>query len=85
MNVVLNTEEAHVVLTLVSAQVLDHVELSDDAREKIRAWRRDRNVGTVPLDGFTLELNEAIGTYIDERTRRMVRSRGKLKTREQVS
>ena len=84
MNVVLNTEEAHAVLTLVTAQVLDHVELSEDSRKEIRDWRRDRNIGLVPLDEFTLALNEAIGTFIDERTRRMVRARGKIKVREQV-
>lgn len=84
MNVVLNTDEAHVVLTLVTAQVLDHVELSEETREKIRAWRRDRNVGTTGLDEFAVELNEAIGNFIDERTRRMVRARGKIKVREQV-
>jgi hypothetical protein len=85
MNVVLNTDEAHAVLTLVTAQVLDHVELSEASRKEIRDWRRDRNIGLTPLDDFTVALNEAIGTFIDERTRRMVRSRGKLKVREQVS
>jgi hypothetical protein len=81
MNVVLNTEEAHTVLSLVTAQVLDHVDLSEEAREEVRRWRRERELGTVKLDEFSEQLNEAIGTYIDERTRRMVRQRGKLKVR----
>lgn len=84
MNVVLNTEEAHAVLTLVTAQILDHVELSEETRKLIRDWRRDRNIGLVGLDEFAVELNEAIGNFIDERTRRMVRARGKIKVREQV-
>lgn len=80
MNVILNTDEAHVVLTLVTSQVLDHVsELSDGAREGVRAWRRDHNLGTTSLDEFTERLNEAVGNFVDERTRRMMRQRGKLK------
>lgn len=79
MNVVLNTDEAHVVLTLVTSNVIDHVEISDEAKERVKRWRNDHNLGTSGLDGFTERLNEAIGNYIDERTRRMLRQRGKLK------
>jgi len=79
MNVVLNTDEAHVVLALVTSTVLDHVELSEDSKEKIRAWRTARAPGAVPLDGFTENLNDAVGNFIDDRTRRMMRQRGKLK------
>ncbi|MQC18137.1 MAG: hypothetical protein DWG80_03565 [Chloroflexi bacterium] len=79
MNVVLNTDEAHVVLALVTSTVLDHVELSEDAKEKIRAWRTARGPGLIALDGFTEDLNEAVGNFIDQRTRRMMRQRGKLK------
>ena len=79
MNVVLNTDESHVVLALVTSTVLDHVELSEDAKEKIKAWRTARAPGMGALDGFTEELNEALGNLIDQRTRRMMRQRGKLK------
>ncbi|MPZ98459.1 MAG: hypothetical protein GEU80_03815 [Dehalococcoidia bacterium] len=79
MNVILNTDEALGVLTLVTSQVLDHVELSDETRRKVRDWRRAREQGTAGLDEFTEELNEALGNFIDERTTRMLRKRGKLK------
>lgn len=79
MNVVLNTEEAHAVLSLVTSSVLDHVDISEEAKEKVRVWRRDHTIGTVELDGFTERLNEAVGNFIDERTRRMMRQRGKVK------
>ena len=82
MNVVLNTDEAHVVMSMVTAQVLDHVELSEAGKKAIREWRRDLAPGTTPLDGFTLRLNVAIGNFIDERTSRMMRTRGQLKVRE---
>lgn len=81
MNVILNTEEAHVVLSLVTSSVLDHVDLSEETKERIRTWRRDHAHGTSELDGFTERLNEAVGNYIDERTRRMMRQRGKVKVK----
>ncbi len=79
MNIILNTEEVNDVTALVTSQVLDHVDLSDDAKEQIRAWRRDRNIGTVDLDELTALVNEAIGNYVDERTTRMMRMSGKVK------
>lgn len=82
MNVILNTDEAHVILALVTSTVLDHVDLSEETREKIRAWRTARAPGTIPLDEFSEDLNEALGNFIDERTRRMLRQRGRVKVRE---
>jgi hypothetical protein len=82
MNVILNTEEAHVVLALVTSTVLDHVGLSEAGQEKVRDWRTVRAPGTIPLDEFSERLNQAIGNFIDERTRRMLRQRGKVKVRE---
>ena len=79
MNVILNTEEAHVVLSLVTSSVLDHVDISDEAKERIRDWRRDHGLPSSELDEFTERLNEAVGNFIDERTRRMMRQRGKIK------
>ncbi|RJQ08591.1 MAG: hypothetical protein C4558_07820 [Dehalococcoidia bacterium] len=81
MNVILNTDEAHAVLALVSSQVIDHVELSEAARKAIRDWRRAHDVGTAGLEEFTGALNLAIGNYIDERTTRMMRVRGALKVK----
>ena len=73
MNVVLNTEEVHGVLTLVTSHVIDNAGLSPKAIETIRGWRRERDDGTHGLDEFTEALNVAIGNFIDERTTRMLR------------
>ena len=79
MNVVLNADESHVVLTLVSSLLLDNVELSEENRKRIRDWRRERDPGNSDLDEFTVFLNERLGNFIDERTTRMMRVRGKRK------
>ena len=41
MNVILNSDDAHILVTLVSAQILDHVDLSPKGRKLIEEWRRD--------------------------------------------
>jgi hypothetical protein len=79
MNVVMNVDEVHEVLTLVTSQVLDNVELSDEVREAVRLWRRERNLGSKELDAFTVKLNQALGNYIDEQTTRYLRTRGEMR------
>ncbi len=81
MNVILNSDEAHAVLSLVSAQVLDHVELSEAGRKAIRDWRRAHDIGRAGLDDFTESINLAIGNHIDEHTTRMMRIRGAMKVK----
>ncbi len=79
MNVILNTDEVHAVTALVTAQVIDHVGLSDAAIRLIRAWRKDRELETIDLDGLTELVNTALGNHIDEHTTRMMRRSGKVK------
>lgn len=81
MNVILNSDETHAVLSLVSAQVLDHVELSEAGRKAIRDWRRAHDIGRAGLDDFTESINVAIGNHIDEHTTRMMRIRGAMKVK----
>lgn len=76
MNVILSVDEAHSILTLITAQVLDNVELSEETREALRSWRSDRGLGSKELDGYAEQLNEALGNAIDERTTRFLRKRG---------
>lgn len=79
MNVILNVDEVQAILALVSAQVLDHVELSTEAREAIRAWRREHDLGTKALDEYAERFNEALGTHIDAQTTRFLRRRGTMR------
>ena len=79
MNVILNTDEVHAVTALVTAQVIDHVGLSDAAIRLIRAWRKDRELETIDLDALTELVNTALGNHIDEHTTRMMRRSGKVK------
>ena len=77
MQLILEADDAWSIMTLVVAQVLDNVELSDKGQAAVRKWRSDHADGTEPMDKLAEELNEALGNVIDERTRRLIRRRGR--------
>ncbi len=79
MNVILNVDEVQAIIALVSAQVLDNVDISGEAKEAIRAWRREHDTGTKGLDEYAERFNAALGTYIDEQTTRYLRRRGSMR------
>ena len=54
MNVVMNTDEAHVVLSLVTSQILDHLQMSEEGREVVKSWRRSHNLGSGDLNEFAI-------------------------------
>ena len=76
MQVILDTDEAWSIMSLVVSQVLDQVDLSDEGKATIRRWRADRNDGTAEMSDLTVSLNESIGTVLDERTTRLIRRKG---------
>lgn len=75
MNVILNPNEVATVVSIVTARVIDGVDLSEEGRDAIRAWRTDRTPGREQAEAFTDEFNEALMTHIEASTqRRYVRS-----------
>ncbi len=83
MQVVLETDEAWSLMSIITSYVIDHSGVSPDGKARIRRWRADRTVGTVEMDDLAVAVNEALGTYLDERTTRMIRRRGRyISTRD---
>jgi len=76
MQVILETDEAWSIMMLVVSQVLDQVDLSDDAKKAVRTWRSDRADGTGEMSDLTVSMNEALGSVLDERTTRLIRRKG---------
>jgi len=76
MQVILESDEAWSIMTLVVSQVLDQVDLSDEARAALRKWRTERNDGTGEMSDLTISMNEILGTVLDERTTRLIRRKG---------
>jgi len=83
MQVVLETDEAWSLMSVITSYIVDHGGISQEGKQKIRRWRSDRTVGTVEMDDLAAAMNEALGTYLDERTTRMIRRRGRyISTRQ---
>jgi hypothetical protein len=77
VRVILETDEAWSIMTLVVSQVLDGVDLSEPGQAAVRKWRGDRADGSEAMHGLAEAMNEALGTAIDERTRRLIRRKGR--------
>ena len=76
MQIILDTDEAWSVMSLVVSQVLDQAELSDEGKATLRKWRTEHNEGTAEMSELTVTLNESIGTVMDEQTTRLIRRQG---------
>lgn len=74
MNIILNPQEVAAVISLVTAQILDGVDLSEEGQAAIREWRSDRYPGRPGIESFTDDFNDALMGHIEEATlRRYVR------------
>jgi hypothetical protein len=80
MKIILELEEAWSLMTLISSFVIDNSGVSQEAKQAIRRWRTDRASGTVEMDRLAVAINEALGTYLDEKTARMVRQKGRYQS-----
>ena len=76
MQIILDVDEAWSLMTVMTAQMIDRAGLSPDSKAKLRRWRTDRAVGTAEMADLTVELNEALGSTLDERTTRLIRRKG---------
>ncbi len=83
MQVVLETDEAWSLMSIITSYVIDHSGISAEGKQRVRRWRSDRTVGTVEMDELAVAMNETLGTLMDERTQRLVRRRGRyISTKE---
>jgi hypothetical protein len=83
MQIILEVDESWSLMTVITSYAIDHGGVSTAGKQAIRRWRTDRAVGTVEMDKLTVSVNEALGTYLDEKTARMIRQKGRYQsTRE---
>ena len=78
MQIILEVDEAWSIMTLVVAQVLDNVALSDKGKAAARKWRSDRADGTPAMIELAEAMNAELGNVIDEKTAKIVRRRGRF-------
>ncbi len=76
MQVILDGEETWSMMTIMVSQMIDKAGLSQDGKAKLRKWRTDRAEGTLLMSDLAVELNEALGSSLDEKTYRLIRRKG---------
>lgn len=76
MRLIFEADEAWSMMMLIVSQVVDGVDLPDDAKVKIRTWRSAHAEGSEKMNLLAEEMNEALGNTIDDATRRLIRRKG---------
>jgi hypothetical protein len=76
MQIILDTDEAWSLMTIIVSQMIDKAGVSADGKTKLRKWRSDRADGTAEMANLTVALNEALGSTLDEKTTRLIRRKG---------
>jgi hypothetical protein len=80
MQIILEVDEAWSLMSVITSYVIDKGGLSQDGKQAVRRWRTDRASGTVEMDKLAVAMNEAVGTYLDEKTTRMIRQKGRYQS-----
>jgi hypothetical protein len=83
MQLILESDEASSLMTVITSFVIDRSGISQDANQAVRRWRSEHEKGSPSMDDLAVAMNEAIGAYIDDRTNRMIRRKGRyIRARE---
>ncbi len=77
MQVILETDEAWSLISLITSYVIDNSGVSQEGKQRIRGWRSERD-GTPMLDKLTAAFNGSLGSYVDEKTTRQIRKKGRF-------
>ncbi|MYD72728.1 MAG: hypothetical protein F4Y11_00105 [Chloroflexi bacterium] len=80
MRLILDEEETWSLMTLITAQVLDQVDLSEEGAQAIRDWRAGVVEGNAAMEAVANGVNEALGNTIDEELTRQIRRRDYYRT-----
>lgn len=77
MQIAMETDEANSLVSVITSYVIDHAGLSQDGKARLRKWRTDRAVGSTGMAGLADAMNTALGSYIEEKTDRQLRQKGR--------
>ena len=77
MQLRLDQDEAHSLMTVVTSYVIDNAGVSQAAKQAIRRWRTEREQGTLAMDALADGINGSLGAYFEEKTDRTVRRKGR--------
>ncbi len=77
MQVIIEKDEGWSLMSLVTSYVIDNAGLSADGKAAVRQWRTNHDKDSDGTADLTEAMNEALGTYVEDRTNRTVRKKGR--------
>jgi len=77
MQILMDTDEANSLMSLITSYVIDHADLSQEGKQAVRKWRTGRSIGSTAMANLAVAMNQALGAFIEERTDRQVRRKGR--------
>ena len=77
MHIAMETDETNSLMSVITSYVIDHAGLSQDGKARVRKWRTGRPAASPEMDSLTFAMNGALGSYIEEKTDRQVRQKGR--------
>ena len=84
MQVILEGDESWSLMTVILSQMIDKAGLSPDGKAKLRRWRTDRASGTPLMADLTQDMNEALGSTLDDKTTSLIRQKGRYVSSKEV-
>ncbi len=76
MIVLLEEPETWSLMMLISSQVIDNADISEDGKEAIRKWRSACNEKSIEMGKLTDAVNRSVNSRLDAKFMRRVKSTG---------
>jgi hypothetical protein len=73
----METDEAWSLMSVITSYVIDNAGLSQDAKQRVRKWRTDREQASPAMRNLATAMNQALGTFIEEKSDRQIRRKGR--------
>jgi hypothetical protein len=80
MQILLEMDEAWSLMTTVTSFVIDRGGISQDGKQAVRRWRSGLDPGSAAMGQLAEAMNRALGGYIEEKTTRQLRKKGRYGT-----
>jgi hypothetical protein len=78
MQIILDQDEAWSLMTVATSFVIDHGGISQDGKQRLRAWRTARAENTPEMRDLTAGMNASLCAFMDEQSNRQIRQKGRF-------
>jgi hypothetical protein len=83
MQIILEADEAGSLMAVITSYAIDKSGIAQDGKQAIRKWRTAHAIGTPAMASLAEEMNAALGGFIDEKTNRVKRAKGRYERKKE--